>query len=91
MVRDNQVIGQVNIVVNEKIPQDEALKIVEINLLMNGFTPRAGGRKSFGRSSAPGKIPRNFGIPIFSITRDERDNLTPEEELVTSASRASRS
>ena len=38
LIRDNQVIGQINIVINQPVPKDEAIKIIEINLLMNGFS-----------------------------------------------------
>ncbi|MEI9898618.1 MAG: hypothetical protein WDN28_33370 [Chthoniobacter sp.] len=38
MVVDNQVSGTVNIVVTGDIPREEAIRIIEINLLLNGIT-----------------------------------------------------
>src|SRR5688500_12114795 len=35
---DNQVQGQVSIVVAGEVPSDEAIRIIEISLLHNGFT-----------------------------------------------------
>ena len=35
---DNFVQGKVNIFINKPIPREEAIKIIEINLLMNGFS-----------------------------------------------------
>src|SRR5687768_3660799 len=38
LVYDNQTIGTVPIVINEKVPRSEAIKIMEMALLMNGFS-----------------------------------------------------
>ena len=81
LIRDNQVIGQVNIVINGSIPKEEAQKIIEISLLMNGFSlvpvDRTDGK--LWKVIGTGKNPRNFGIPIFS----ELDDLPDNEQVVT--------
>ena len=81
LIRDNQVIGQINIVINQPVPKDEAIKIIEINLLMNGFTlvpvERTDGK--LWKVIGTGKSPRNYGIPIFS----ELDELPDNEQVVT--------
>ena len=81
LIRDNQVIGQINIVINQPIPKDEAIKIIEINLMMNGFTlvpvDRTDGK--LWKVIGTGKNPRNYGIPIFS----DLDELPDNEQVVT--------
>ena len=82
LIRDNTVaVGQqVTIVVNQPIPKEEAIKIIEINLLMNGFTlvsvDGKNGKlwKVFGT-----KNPRNYGIPIYS----DVDELPEDDQVVT--------
>ncbi len=66
LVYDNQVVGPVNIVVNDEIPREEAKLIIEINLLMNGFTlvPVEGTR--IVKVIGIGKSPRTAAIPIIS-------------------------
>ena len=38
LVYDNQVIGTVSLMLAQEVPREEAIKIIEINLLLNGFT-----------------------------------------------------
>ena len=38
LIRDNAVLGTLNIVINRPVPKDEAIKIIEINLMMNNFS-----------------------------------------------------
>src|SRR5262245_48440574 len=38
LVYDNQVIGTVNLVLSEPVPLNDAIRIIETNLLLNGFT-----------------------------------------------------
>ncbi|MBA2431974.1 MAG: hypothetical protein H0V56_07645 [Chthoniobacterales bacterium] len=64
LIIDNQVQGKVNIFVARPIPREEAQKMIEINLLMNGYSliPSDGDIiKVFGM----GKNPR-AGVPILS-------------------------
>ena len=81
LIRDNQVIGQLNIVINQPVPKDEAIKIIEINLLMNGFSlvpvDRTDGK--LWKVIGTGKNPRNYGIPIYS----DLDELPDNEQVVT--------
>jgi general secretion pathway protein D len=80
LITDNFVTGKVNIFVARPIPRDEAIKIIEINLLMNGFSlVPAGGDlvKVIGTSGTTN--PRNAGVPIIS---DEA--LIPAGEQVIS-------
>jgi type II secretion system protein D len=79
LVYDNQVVGPVNILIEGDLPADEAKLIIEINLLMNGFTlvPVEGTR--IVKVIGIGKSPRTAGIRIIS---DELQ-IPPGEEVVT--------
>lgn len=65
LVRDNFVQGKVNIFVAKDVPREEAIKIIEINLLMNGFSliPAEG---DIVKVIGTGKNPRTTGVPIIS-------------------------
>ena len=45
LVMDNFVQGKVNIFIAKEVPREEAIKIIEINLLMNGFSLVPAGRR----------------------------------------------
>lgn len=77
LVIDNQVQGTVNIVVAGKVPIEEAIRIIEINLLLNGFTLVPVERSNIVKVVGNGKSPRAAAIPIIS---DEL--LLPEGEQV---------
>jgi len=78
MVMDNFVQGKVNIVINKAVPPEEAIKIIQMNLLMNGFSlvPAEG---DIVKVIGTGKNPRTAGIPVLS---DEGD--IPAGEQVVS-------
>jgi type II secretion system protein D len=69
LVMDNFVQGKVNIFLSRPVPREEAIKIIEINLLMNGYSlvPADG---DIVKVIGTGKNPRNAGVPIIS---DEAD------------------
>lgn len=65
IVYDNTISGAVNIVVSNPLPAEEAIKIIEINLLLNGFSLVPADQdivKVLGLS----KNPRTTGVPIYS-------------------------
>ncbi len=69
LVMDNFVQGKVNIFISKPVPRDEAIRIIEINLLMNGFSlvPAEGDIiKVIGAQ----KNPRTAGVPIISEEAD---------------------
>ena len=70
LVMDNFVQGKVNIFINRPIPRDEAVKIIEMNLLMNGYSlvPAEGG--DIVKVIGTGKNPRTAGVPIISDDAD---------------------
>jgi general secretion pathway protein D len=69
LVMDNFVQGKVNIFISKPVPREEAIKIIEINLLMNGYSlvPSEG---DIVKVIGTGKNPRGAGVPIIS---DEAD------------------
>ena len=75
LVRDNFVQGKVNIFVAKDVPRDEAIKIIEINLLMNGFSliPAEG---DIVKVIGTGKNPRTTGVPIISDPAQFRTGIT---------------
>lgn len=77
LVVDNQVQGTVNIVVAGEVPIEEAVRIIEINLLLNGFTLVPAEGTNIVKVVGSGKNPRSAAIPIIS---DEL--LIPESEQV---------
>ena len=77
LIYDNQVIGTVNLVLAQPVPKEEAIKIIEINLLLNGFTLVPVENSNIIKVIGIGKNPRAAAIPLIS---DEM--LLPEGEHV---------
>ncbi len=65
LVRDNFVQGKVNIFISKDVPREEAIKIIEINLLMNGFS-LIPADDDIVKVIGTGKNPRTTGVPIIS-------------------------
>ena len=65
LIMDNFVQGKVNIFIAKPIPRDEAIKIIEINLLLNKYSlVPAGG--DLVKVIGTGQNPRGAGVPIIS-------------------------
>jgi type II secretion system protein D len=78
LIMDNFVQGKVNIFLSRPVPRDEAIKIIEINLLMNGYSLVPAG-DDIVKVIGTGRSPRNAGVPLIS---DEAD--IPDGEHVVS-------
>jgi general secretion pathway protein D len=65
MVMDNFVQGKVNIFIAKKIPREEAIQIIEMNLLMNGFS-LVPAENDIVKVIGTGKNPRTAGVPVIS-------------------------
>ena len=78
LIMDNFVQGKVNIALSRPVPKDEAIKIIEMNLLMNGYSLVPAG-DGIVKVIGTGRSPRNAGVPLIS---DEAD--IPEGEHVVS-------
>jgi general secretion pathway protein D len=69
LVMDNFVQGKVNIFISKPIPREDAIKIIEMNLLMNGYSlvPAEG---DVVKVIGTGRNPRGAGVPIISDDAD---------------------
>lgn len=78
LVMDNTVQGKVNMFIARPIPRDEAIRIIEMNLLMNGFSlVPAGG--DVVKVIGAGKSPRTAGVPIIS----DEDLIPPGDQVIS--------
>ena len=78
LVYDTTVQGPINIVVTTPIPREEAIRIIETSLLLNGFSlvPDGG---NIVKVISPAKNPRSTGVPIYS----DLDLLPDNDRVVT--------
>ncbi len=74
LVMDNFVQGKVNIFISKPVPRDEAVQIVEMSLLLNGYSLIPAGGEIMKVVFAQSKNPRSVGIPIISEEGDLPDN-----------------
>ena len=65
LIMDNFVTGKVNIFLSKKVPRDEAIKIIEMSLLLNGYSLVPAGEDII-KVIGTGKNPRTTGVPIIS-------------------------
>jgi general secretion pathway protein D len=77
LIMDNFVQGKVSIFIARPVPREEAIKIIEINLLMNGYSlvPAEG---DIIKVIGANKSPRNAGVAIIS---DEADIPAGEQVI----------
>jgi general secretion pathway protein D len=69
VITDNFVQGKVNIFLSKEVPREEAIQIIKISLLMNGFSlvPED---PDIVKVIGTGKNPRGQGVPIISDPAD---------------------
>jgi general secretion pathway protein D len=79
LVMDNFVQGKVNIFIAKDVPRDEAIKIIEMNLLLNGYSLVPVEDSDIVKVIGTGKNPRTTGVPVVS---DE--NQIPDGDHVIS-------
>src|SRR5205085_2133646 len=63
LVMDNFVQGKVNIFIAKDVPRDEAIKIIEMNLLLNGYSLIPAEGTDIVKVIGTGKNPRTTGVP----------------------------
>src|SRR5438094_2776026 len=66
LVMDNFVQGKVNIFIAKDVPREEAIKIIEMNLLLNGYSLIPSQDPDIIKVIGTGKNPRTTGVPIIS-------------------------
>jgi type II secretion system protein D len=72
MVLDNNVVGKVNIFISKAVSREEAIKIIEMNLLLNGYS-LVPAENDIVKVIGTGKNPRSAGVPIISDEADIPD------------------
>jgi type II secretion system protein D len=65
LVMDNNVQGKVNIFISKPIPRDEAVRIIEMNLALNGYS-LVPAEEGIMEVLGAGKNPRAASVPIIS-------------------------
>src|SRR5216117_4460051 len=63
---DNFVQGKVSIFISKEVPREEAIKIIEMNLLLNGYSLVPSEDTDIVKVIGTGKNPRTTGVPIVS-------------------------
>jgi general secretion pathway protein D len=66
LVMDNFVQGKVNIFIAKEVPREEAIKIIEMNLLLNGYSLVPSEDSDIVKVIGTGKNPRTTGVPVIS-------------------------
>jgi len=66
LVMDNFVQGKVNIFIAKEVPREEAIKIIEMNLLLNGYSLVPSEESDIVKVVGTGRNPRTTGVPIIS-------------------------
>src|SRR2546430_3579896 len=66
LVMDNFVQGKVNIFIAKDVPREEAIKIIEMNLLLNGYSLVPSEDSDIVKVIGTGKNPRTSGVPVIS-------------------------
>lgn len=69
LVMDNFVQGKVNIFISKPLPREDAIKIIEMNLLMNGYA-LVPADNDVVKVIGTGRNPRGAGVPIISDDAD---------------------
>jgi len=66
LVMDNFVQGKVDIFIAKEVPREEAIKIIEMNLLLNGYSLVPSEDSDIVKVIGTGKNPRTTGVPVIS-------------------------
>jgi general secretion pathway protein D len=73
LVMDNFVQGKVYLFIADEVPREEAIKIIEMNLLLNGYSLVPSQDPDIVKVIGTGKNPRTTGVPIVSDESDIPD------------------
>jgi type II secretion system protein D len=78
LVMDNTVQGKVNIFISKPVPREEAIKIIEMNLLLNGFS-LVPSDNNIVKVIGIAKNPRTAGVPVISDLAE----IPPGEHVIS--------
>ena len=79
VIYDNQVQGPIPLVINRPVAKEEAIKIIETALLVNGFTLVPTEDPRILKLAGVGKNPRTLGVPLYT----DATELPRGEQVVT--------
>jgi len=79
LVMDNFVQGKVSIFIAKDVPRDEAIRIIEMNLLLNGYSLVPSQDPDIIKVIGTGKNPRTTGVPIIS----DEDEIPDGDHVVS--------
>jgi type II secretion system protein D len=66
LIMDNFVTGKINIFISKDVPREEAIKIIEMSLLLNDFSLVPSEEGDVVKVIGVGKNPRTTGVPVIS-------------------------
>ena len=66
LIMDNFVTGKINIFISKDVPREEAIKIIEMSLLLNDFSLVPTEEGDVVKVIGVGKNPRTTGVPVIS-------------------------
>jgi len=78
LIMDNFVQGKVTIFLSKDVPRDEAIKIIEMNLLMNGFS-LVPAENDIVKVIGTGRNPRTSGVPVIS----DESEIPPGDHVIS--------
>lgn len=78
VITDSSVQGNLSIYISTPVPKSEAIKIIEMSLIMNGFSVVPAG-DGIVKVLGPGKPTRSASVPIYS-----QPEQIPEGEMIIS-------
>ena len=78
LIYNTQLAGPIRIAISGQVPQSEAIKIVEMTLMMNGFNIVPTEEPKIWKVTSAGVNPKSVGIPFV----DREELLPPGEQTV---------
>jgi type II secretion system protein D len=78
LIYNQQISGPIRIAISDLVPQSEAIKIIEMTLIMNGFNIVPTEEPKIWKVTAAGQNPKSVGIPFV----DREELLPPGEQTV---------
>jgi type II secretion system protein D len=66
LIKDNFVTGKIDIFISKDVPREEAIKIIEMSLLLNDFSLVPSEDGDVVKVIGVGKNPRTTGVPVMS-------------------------
>ena len=75
LIYSTQLVGPIRITISGQVPQSEAVKIIEMTLLLNGFNILPTEERNIYKVTGVGQSPKSVGVPFV-----DREELLPAGE-----------